>query len=125
MSASVFRAAARGFRAPIVARPAAVAARTAFVQKASFSAGVRLRSEHQEETFEEFTARYARCDMRCEEKRTTELAQSVALGEGGGAQSEQRKRARQAFSSEGAPWPLRTAPGAVFCSPDCCLSQLT
>ncbi|KAL1903183.1 Cytochrome c oxidase subunit 6 [Sporothrix stenoceras] len=58
MSASIFRAAARGLRAPLVARPAAMATRTAFVQKASFSAGARLRSEHQEETFEEFTARY-------------------------------------------------------------------
>ncbi|CAK7244956.1 MAG: Cytochrome c oxidase subunit 6 [Sporothrix thermara] len=57
MSASIFRAAARGsvFRAPLVARPVA---RTAFVQKASFSAGARLQSEHQEETFEEFSARY-------------------------------------------------------------------
>ncbi|KJR81128.1 cytochrome c oxidase subunit 5a [Sporothrix schenckii 1099-18] len=60
MSASIFRAAARGFRAPLVARPAAMTTRTAFVQKAAFSAGARLRSEHQEETFEEFTARQLR-----------------------------------------------------------------
>lgn len=60
MSASIFRAAVRGsavLRAP-VARPAAMAARAAFVPKANFSAAARLRSDHHEETFEEFTARY-------------------------------------------------------------------
>jgi hypothetical protein len=131
MSASIFRAAARGLRAPLVARPAAMATRTAFVQKASFSAGARLRSEHQEETFEEFTARYARCDMRCEEKerRTTKLAHWAALGTGRGAQSEQRKRARLASSFGGSSVPASDGSEGrsrlVRLLSDCFLSQLT
>ncbi|CAK7269282.1 Cytochrome c oxidase subunit 6 [Sporothrix epigloea] len=57
MSASFLRTAARGsvFRAPRVACPVA---RTTFAQTASFSAAARLRSEHQEETFEDFSLRY-------------------------------------------------------------------
>lgn len=76
MSASILRVAVRGpastfFRAnpvrPTTSAGAAVAsvlhARTtvaaaAIVPSMSFSAAARLRSEHHEETFEEFTARY-------------------------------------------------------------------
>ncbi|KAK3358950.1 cytochrome c oxidase subunit VA-domain-containing protein [Lasiosphaeria hispida] len=73
MSASLLRAAARGssctfFRANIVAaaRPQPLAARAALAAPSllavsgnnAFSTSSRLRSEHQEETFEEFTARY-------------------------------------------------------------------
>ncbi|KAK4213349.1 cytochrome c oxidase subunit VA-domain-containing protein [Rhypophila decipiens] len=64
MSASMLRVALRGpsstfFRA---ARPQPVAARAGLFVSAlpsnSFSTTTRVRSEHQEETFEEFTARY-------------------------------------------------------------------
>ncbi|KXX81335.1 Cytochrome c oxidase subunit 6, mitochondrial [Madurella mycetomatis] len=67
MSASLLRVAARGpssavFRASIVAaRPQPMAARAALAAPSlsnTFSTSSRLRSEHQEETFEEFSARY-------------------------------------------------------------------
>ncbi|OAA67005.1 Cytochrome c oxidase, subunit Va [Niveomyces insectorum RCEF 264] len=62
MASYILRAATRGSsfaRATSVTTAAArPAVRSAFVQKAGFSAGARLRSEHQEETFEEFSARY-------------------------------------------------------------------
>ncbi|KAH6626402.1 cytochrome c oxidase subunit VA-domain-containing protein [Chaetomium sp. MPI-SDFR-AT-0129] len=62
MSASILRAAARGpssfLRANVVAaRPQPMAAR-AVIATPSFSTTARMRSEHQEETFEEFSARY-------------------------------------------------------------------
>jgi cytochrome c oxidase subunit 5a len=62
MSASLLRIAARGpssfLRANLVAaRPQPVAARAALLTVNSFSTSTRLRSEHQEETFEEFSAR--------------------------------------------------------------------
>ncbi|KAH6640926.1 cytochrome c oxidase subunit VA-domain-containing protein [Chaetomium tenue] len=62
MSASLLRVAARGpsnlLRANLVAaRPQPIAAR-AVLAAPSFSTSARLRSEHQEETFEEFSARY-------------------------------------------------------------------
>lgn len=61
MSASLLRVAARGpssfLRANMVAaRPQPVAARLALPVN-TFSTSVRMRSEHQEETFEEFSAR--------------------------------------------------------------------
>ncbi|KAK0751996.1 cytochrome c oxidase subunit VA-domain-containing protein [Schizothecium vesticola] len=70
MSASLLRVAARGpattfFRANLLAaaRPQPLAARAGLVVPSllavpSFSTSSRLRSEHQEETFEEFSARY-------------------------------------------------------------------
>ncbi|KAL2172563.1 hypothetical protein VTG60DRAFT_5317 [Thermothelomyces hinnuleus] len=64
MSASLLRVAARGpssvLRANIAAaRPQLVAARAGLAASTnSFSTSTRLRSAHQEETFEEFTARY-------------------------------------------------------------------
>ncbi|KAK4241275.1 cytochrome c oxidase subunit VA-domain-containing protein [Achaetomium macrosporum] len=65
MSASLLRFAARGpssfLRANLVAaRPQPIAARAGLVSMPSnsFSTSSRMRSEHQEETFEEFTARY-------------------------------------------------------------------
>lgn len=63
MSASLLRAAARGpssfLRTNIVAaRPQPIAARAGLAAPTnSFSTTTRMRSEHQEETFEEFTAR--------------------------------------------------------------------
>lgn len=71
MSASLLRVAARGspstfFRSNVVARQQSLAARAGLVVPSllalpsssnSFSTGACLRSEHQEETFEEFTAR--------------------------------------------------------------------
>lgn len=103
MSASILRAAARGsctvFRTPVVARPAvAMAARTAFVPKASFSASARLRSEHQEETFEEFSARYAR----------PHAVEETANW----AQSEEQNRLA-GLSHWGCSAHVRTAPGAA------------
>lgn len=61
MSASLLRVAARGpsnlLRANLVAaRPQPITAR-AVLAAPSFSTSARLRSEHQEETFEEFSAR--------------------------------------------------------------------
>ncbi|KAK3680635.1 cytochrome c oxidase subunit VA-domain-containing protein [Podospora appendiculata] len=70
MSASILRAAARGpsstfFRANtlLAARPQPMAARAGLVvpsllASSSFSTTTRVRSEHNEETFEEFSARY-------------------------------------------------------------------
>ncbi|KAK4042872.1 cytochrome c oxidase subunit VA-domain-containing protein [Parachaetomium inaequale] len=67
MSASLLRVAARGpssfLRANLVAaRPQPMAARAGLavpsLSSSSFSTSARLRSEHQEETFEEFSARY-------------------------------------------------------------------
>ncbi|KAK4156465.1 cytochrome c oxidase subunit VA-domain-containing protein [Chaetomidium leptoderma] len=67
MSASLLRVAARGpssfLRANLVAaRPQPLAARAGLAVASrpsnSFSTSARLRSEHQEETFEEFSARY-------------------------------------------------------------------
>ncbi|KAK0651885.1 cytochrome c oxidase subunit VA-domain-containing protein [Cercophora newfieldiana] len=64
MAASLFRA-ARGpsssfFRANLVAaaRPQPMVAHAGLVAVSNFSTSTRMRSEHQEETFEEFTARY-------------------------------------------------------------------
>lgn len=71
MSASLLRVAARGpsgtfFRANLIgaARPQPLAARAGLVAPSllavssnNFSASARSRSEHQEETFEEFSAR--------------------------------------------------------------------
>jgi cytochrome c oxidase subunit 5a len=66
MSASLLRVAARGpssfLRANlVVARAQPIAARAglavASLPTSSFSTSARLRSEHQEETFEEFSAR--------------------------------------------------------------------
>lgn len=63
MSASLFRVAARGsasvLRANIAAaRPQPVAARAGLAASTNnFTTSARLRSAHQEETFEEFTAR--------------------------------------------------------------------
>ncbi len=75
MSASMLRVAARGpattfFRAntirptgsqPMTARAAVVLPTLLALPSvnSSFSTSARLRAEHQEETFEEFTARYA------------------------------------------------------------------
>jgi cytochrome c oxidase subunit 5a len=61
MSASLLRVAVRGpssfLRANlVVARPQPMVARAAFAAP-SFSTSSRMRSEHQEETFEEFSAR--------------------------------------------------------------------
>jgi cytochrome c oxidase subunit 5a len=62
MSASFFRVAVRGpssvLRANLAAaaRPQPIAARASLAVN-SFSTSSRMRSEHQEETFEEFTAR--------------------------------------------------------------------
>ncbi|KAK4105044.1 COX5A-domain-containing protein [Parathielavia hyrcaniae] len=67
MSASLLRVAARGpsslLRANLVsARPQSVAARAGLaapvLPTSNFSTSARMRSEHQEETFEEFSARY-------------------------------------------------------------------
>ncbi|KAK3904204.1 cytochrome c oxidase subunit VA-domain-containing protein [Staphylotrichum tortipilum] len=60
MSASLFRVAARGPSSALraVARPQPVVARAGLAASSSFSTSVRMRSEHKEETFEEFTARY-------------------------------------------------------------------
>lgn len=72
MSASLIRVATRGpaattfFRAntirpaaqPLTARAAAVLPSILAVPSANFSTSARLRSEHAEETFEEFSARY-------------------------------------------------------------------
>jgi len=72
MSASILRAAVRGpsstfFRAntlaaarpqPLVARAALVVPSLLASSSSSFSTTTRVRSEHQEETFEEFSARY-------------------------------------------------------------------
>jgi cytochrome c oxidase subunit 5a len=65
MSASLLRIAARGpssfLRANLVAaRPQPMAARAALAVpslSSNFSTSLRMRSEHQEETFEEFSAR--------------------------------------------------------------------
>ncbi|KAK4110762.1 COX5A-domain-containing protein [Canariomyces notabilis] len=67
MSASLLRVAARGpssavFRASLAAaRPQPMTARAALAAPSlsnTFSTSSRMRSEHQEETFEEFSARY-------------------------------------------------------------------
>lgn len=64
-ASSLLRVAVRGpatfFRSAALARPAAqpMAARI-LASSSSFSTSARLRSEHQEETFEEFSARYGR-----------------------------------------------------------------
>ena len=83
MSASILRAAARGgrpattfFRANTIrsAAPQPLSARAAIVlptlvalpsANGSFSTSARLRAEHQEETFEEFSARYATARRCC------------------------------------------------------------
>lgn len=60
MSASLLRVAVRGpLRANLVAaRPQPMVARAALALSSnSFSTSTRMRSEHQEETFEEFSAR--------------------------------------------------------------------
>ncbi|KAK4680261.1 Cytochrome c oxidase subunit 6 [Podospora pseudoanserina] len=62
MSASLLRIAARGpssalFRT-VVARPQPIAVRAAVAVPKTFSTSMRMRSEHAEETFEEFSARY-------------------------------------------------------------------
>ncbi|KAL1840736.1 hypothetical protein VTJ49DRAFT_176 [Mycothermus thermophilus] len=59
MSASLFRVAARRTSGLLraAARPQPVVARAA-VAAPSFSTSARMRAEHQEETFEEFSARY-------------------------------------------------------------------
>ena len=91
MSASILRVAARGgrpatttfFRANTIrsATPQPLSARAAIVlptlfalpsANSSFSTSTRLRAEHQEETFEEFTARYD--TMAC----STELVVGLA-----------------------------------------------
>ncbi|KAK4467025.1 cytochrome c oxidase subunit VA-domain-containing protein [Cladorrhinum samala] len=57
MSAPLLRLAARGSVRTIAARPQPMVAR-ALVAPKTFSTSMRMRSEHQEETFEEFSARY-------------------------------------------------------------------
>ncbi|KAH7152293.1 cytochrome c oxidase subunit VA-domain-containing protein [Dactylonectria estremocensis] len=59
MSAALFRVAARGIRAAPV-RPAAqpLVARSAVALSANFSTSMPRRSDHGEETFEEFSARF-------------------------------------------------------------------
>ncbi|KAH8733513.1 cytochrome c oxidase subunit VA-domain-containing protein [Ilyonectria robusta] len=59
MSAALFRVAARGIRAAPV-RPAAqpLVARSAVALSANFSTSTPRRSDHGEETFEEFSARF-------------------------------------------------------------------
>lgn len=64
MSAALLRVAARGpssaLRANLAAaaaRPQPAVARAGLAASSSFSTSVRMRSEHKEETFEEFTAR--------------------------------------------------------------------
>ena len=64
MPASLLRVAARGpatlLRANLVAvaRPQPKVVRAGLVAASNFSTSTRMRSEHQEETFEEFSARY-------------------------------------------------------------------
>jgi cytochrome c oxidase subunit 5a len=68
MASSILRIAARGststfFRANTVARSQPLAARAGLLVPSllaanSFSTTTRMRSEHHEESFEEFTARY-------------------------------------------------------------------
>ncbi len=59
MSASLLRVAARGPSSALraAARPQPALARARLAASSNFSTSVRMRSEHKEETFEEFSAR--------------------------------------------------------------------
>ncbi|CAM1508298.1 Fc.00g051460.m01.CDS01 [Cosmosporella sp. VM-42] len=58
MSAALLRVAARGSFTRAAARPAPLMARSTVTLQASFSTSMPRRSEHAEETFEEFSARF-------------------------------------------------------------------